>query len=1385
MKPRRISVIAVVALFVVTASAFAYWAATSSAGSNGSAAAATVNQGATPSAAPSATGRAVTISWGASTLSNGAALEGYLVKRYPAGGGAATISPIGSCTGTVAGVSCTENDTPAGAWRYTITPVIGAWRGAESLLSGVVTVSAASVTVNGSPFGDSLFTPAIAVTTGSISGFSGTGSGGHGEGVTYRLDSSTTLTGSPAFVGTDGNATITSLGIPKSAGDGSHTVYALGDAAYLPSQASAGIVIDTTAPVMSAQLSPTPGAGGWNNTSPVSVALSADDGTGSGISQFKYTTDGSDPKTSGTAQVYTGSPFNVSAEGTTTVKYFADDVAGNSSAVQTQLVKIDTTPPTNAVSLTGVSGGLYPTAGPLASGSTIYYRGAAAGSFSITNAVADALSGPASSATSSFAGGSSGWSHTPSLVTTPAGGPYVSAAFSWSPGSTSSPSETVTGRDVATNFASTTLNFTDDSTGPSGGSVDATGLGGTGGRYSTSTTLSIALVKGTDSGSGLATTGAQLLRASALLSSSNGITPGSCGSYGGFAQVGSNDPSSPYTDNAAGGITTGHCYRYEYVVSDNVGNTTTYTSPDVMVDTTGPSAPSLTLSSATGNTYISGTTAYINAQAGKSGSFQAQATSTDNDSGLLKINFPSPTGFSSGGGDSNSSPYQTTYNWSGAVSASGSQTTTAYNNANLTNTNTFTITPDTTAPTGGALTVNGTNATGAGSTSYNSSGSWTIGTISDYTDSGSGLTSSVLTRQSATLSSSNGIAAGNCGSFGSATTIGSRATPIAQALTGPTCYLYTLTGLDNVGNTVTITTTVMVDTTGPSAPSLTLSSATGNTYISGTTAYINAQAGKSGSFQAQATSTDNDSGLLKVNFPSPTGFSSGGGDSNSSPYQTTYNWSGAVSASGSQTTTAYNNANLTNTNTFTITPDTTAPTGGALTVNGTNATGAGSTSYNSSGSWTIGTISDYTDSGSGLTSSVLTRQSATLSSSNGIAAGNCGSFGSATTIGSRATPIAQALTGPTCYLYTLTGLDNVGNTVTITTTVMVDTTGPSAPSLTLSSATGNTYISGTTAYINAQAGKSGSFQAQATSTDNDSGLLKVNFPSPTGFSSGGGDSNSSPYQTTYNWSGAVSASGSQTTTAYNNANLTNTNTFTITPDTTAPTGGALTVNGTNATGAGSTSTTTNPGFTIGTRTNYTEGSGSGLASSTLTVQSATLTNNNTCGAAGSGGPYTSPTTIVGTTNPAITVGYCYVYTLTGTDNVGNAASVSTLVKVPFAGIDWTATSKAPTCTYTVITAVTCTVAAVGNGGTWTAKVMLIDATHAAVSNTTGSTITVNQLTAGQGSGAPASVTIAQNASASAATFTVTLNNGSNKTATITATIVVNGVTYKVNCAVSS
>jgi hypothetical protein len=61
------------------------------------------------------------------------------------------------------------------------------------------------------------------------------------------------------------------------------------------------------------------------------------------------------------------------------------------------------------------------------------------------------------------------------------------------------------------------------------------------------------------------------------------------------------------------------------------------------------------------------------------------------------------------------------------------------------------------------------------------------------------------------------------------------------------------------------------------------------------------------------------------------------------------------------------------------------------------------------------------------------------------------------------------------------------------------------------------------------------------------------------------------------------------------------------------------------------------------------------------VQSESLSGN-ACGAPGSGGPFTSPTTISGTAQPSgIVAGYCSLYTLTGTDRVGNVAALRTTV----------------------------------------------------------------------------------------------------------------------------
>ena len=79
----------------------------------------------------------------------------------------------------------------------------------------------------------------------------------------------------------------------------------------------------------------------------VSVSLAATDNPGgSGVQQIRYTTDGSTP-TATSGNVYSG-PFSVAS--TTTVKYLAFDNAGNAEAVNSQLIQIDTTPPTSTIS---------------------------------------------------------------------------------------------------------------------------------------------------------------------------------------------------------------------------------------------------------------------------------------------------------------------------------------------------------------------------------------------------------------------------------------------------------------------------------------------------------------------------------------------------------------------------------------------------------------------------------------------------------------------------------------------------------------------------------------------------------------------------------------------------------------------------------------------------------------------------------------------------------------------------------------------------------------------------------------------------------------------------------------------------------------------------
>jgi hypothetical protein len=111
--------------------AYAYWTLTAT--GSGAAAAATVGAGAKPTV--SGASKAVTVSWSASTLSDGVAVSGYLIKRYAFGGETVQVALAG-CSGTITATTCTEAGVPEGQWQYTVTPVFATnWQGHESARS--------------------------------------------------------------------------------------------------------------------------------------------------------------------------------------------------------------------------------------------------------------------------------------------------------------------------------------------------------------------------------------------------------------------------------------------------------------------------------------------------------------------------------------------------------------------------------------------------------------------------------------------------------------------------------------------------------------------------------------------------------------------------------------------------------------------------------------------------------------------------------------------------------------------------------------------------------------------------------------------------------------------------------------------------------------------------------------------------------------------------------------------------------------------------------------------------------------------------------------------------------------------------------------------------
>jgi hypothetical protein len=777
----RVLVVAVLALASLVplhaASAFGFWTGYGTLGTgSGAATAGTLAAGSAPTAVVTGSLTNVVVSWSARSLSNGTAASGYIVNRYSWSGSTPQTITAG-CTGTVSALTCTESSMPTGSWYYTVTPVYQNWRGAESGPSGRVNTGPATMTLAKTLFGGS--TPLPATTTGTVSGFA------PGESISYVLDTGTVLTGSPATVDATGSASF-SLTIPASASDGSHTVKVVGAVA----SPGVAIVVDTTAPAISLAVSPTPNANGWNSSSPVTVTPTISD-AGTGVASSRYTTDGTDPTTSGTAITVSGA---ISVTTTKTLKFVSTDVAGNTSAIVTKLISIDSVAPTTpTLSFSGLTAAYWS-----GTGTNVYYRPtAASGAFTVTASSSDTNSGIGSY---TFPTLPTGWSGS-------SGGTGIQTYSFASPNPTApSGAQTVTATDNAGNSASTTFTATPDSTAPAGGTV------GYANTYSTAASTSVTFTTGTDAGAGLLAGSGLLQRATATLAA------GVCGTFGAFATVVTN-PSSPTADTTASNT----CFMYQYLVSDAVGNQATYTSANVLkADSTAP-ANALSITSPV-NAYLNAGTSVLYYRSTVAGSFRFANAVTDAGSGPASTTYPviGTTGWTHAvetvstpvGG-----PYPSTaFSWTASPSVPAAKSISSADAAGNTASSSVTFASDVTGPSAGTVAyTNGVvNALSVPVT------------VSGLADAGSGVASYVIKRDVATLTTLTET----CGTFpGTYATTVTLVSGNDTSVASGSCYKYEIVVTDNVGNTATFTSASVakVDTSGPQVSAVTSANVSGGT----------------------------------------------------------------------------------------------------------------------------------------------------------------------------------------------------------------------------------------------------------------------------------------------------------------------------------------------------------------------------------------------------------------------------------------------------------------------------------------------------------------------------------------------------------------------------
>jgi len=103
--------------------------------------------------------------------------------------------------------------------------------------------------------------------------------------------------------------------------------------------------LDTTPPVTTALVSPSPNANGWNNSNVTISLASVDNVGGSGVTQITYSATGGQTVAS-TIVPGAAASITISTEGVTTITFFGTDIAGNIETPKTLTIQLDKTRPT-------------------------------------------------------------------------------------------------------------------------------------------------------------------------------------------------------------------------------------------------------------------------------------------------------------------------------------------------------------------------------------------------------------------------------------------------------------------------------------------------------------------------------------------------------------------------------------------------------------------------------------------------------------------------------------------------------------------------------------------------------------------------------------------------------------------------------------------------------------------------------------------------------------------------------------------------------------------------------------------------------------------------------------------------------------------------------